>query len=231
MIRCVLFLLIWQVSFFLNDIKAQDWANLNKYQKSNTELLQSDTNAIDAVFMGNSITEGWYALHPDFFNNHKFVGRGISGQTTPQMLLRFRQDVIALKPKRVVILAGTNDIAGNTGPMTLEQIRDNIWSMAQLAKTNGIEPIICSVLPAQTYPWRPEKQPDKDIPALNELLKTLCKDHNYTYLDYFSAMDNGENGLSKDLAEDGVHPTEKGYLIMEAQVLKALKPLLSREEK
>ncbi|MEL6306117.1 MAG: SGNH/GDSL hydrolase family protein [Bacteroidota bacterium] len=229
MLRCVLFLFVWQVSFFLNDVKAQDWANLNKYQKANTALSQSDTTGINAVFMGNSITEGWYALHPDFFNSHKFVGRGISGQTTPQMLLRFRQDVIALKPKLVVILAGTNDIAGNTGPMTLEQIRDNIWSMAQLANANGIEPVICSVLPAQTYPWRPEKQPDKDIPALNELLKALCKSESFTYLDYFSAMDNGENGLSKDLAEDGVHPTEKGYLIMEALLLNALKPLLLKK--
>lgn len=224
--RCVVLLLIWQVSFFLNDVNAQDWGNLEKYQKANAALMESDETDINAVFMGNSITEGWYAAHPDFFHSHKFVGRGISGQTTPQMLLRFRQDVIALQPKLVVILAGTNDIAGNTGPMTLAQIRDNIWSMAQLARANGIVPVVCSVLPAQTYHWRPKKQPDIEIPKLNALLKSLCLQENMTYVDYFSTMDNGENGLSKDLAEDGVHPTEKGYTVMEELILKAIEPLL-----
>ncbi|MEO1487640.1 MAG: SGNH/GDSL hydrolase family protein [Bacteroidota bacterium] len=230
MLRCALFLFVWQVSFFLNDVKAQDWANLEKYQNANAEVLASDSNAINAVFMGNSITEGWHGLHPDFFDTHGFVGRGISGQTTPQMLLRFRQDVISLHPKLVVILAGTNDIAGNTGPMTLEQIRDNFLSMVQLAKANSITPVICSVLPAQTYPWRPEKQPDVAIPKLNGLLKTLCDAEKITFVDYFSEMDNGQSGLSKDLAEDGVHPTEKGYLIMESLILKALDPLLNKNE-
>ena len=126
--------------------------------------------------MGNSITEVWANMRPDFFKNNSFVGRGISGQTTPQMLVRFRQDVIDLKPEAVVILAGTNDIAGNTGPMTLEMILGNIQSMAELAHANGIKVILCSVLPAYDYPWRPGLKPNVKIPALNEMIKAYAKE-------------------------------------------------------
>jgi hypothetical protein len=136
-------------------INAQDWPNLEKYQTANTELPAATDGENRVVFMGNSITEMWKDANPDFFKENPYVNRGIGGQTTPQMLLRFRQDVIDLQPKVVVILAGTNDIAGNTGPMTLEQIHDNILSMVELAKANSIKPIVCSVLPAVDYPWRP----------------------------------------------------------------------------
>ncbi|MEJ2162256.1 MAG: GDSL-type esterase/lipase family protein, partial [Robiginitalea sp.] len=125
--------------------------------------------------------------------------------------VRFRQDVIDLKPKVVLILAGTNDIAGNTGPMTLEQILHNIISMAELSRTNGIEPVLCSVLPAQEYPWRPGIHPDEEIPLLNNMIRSYAKSAQLIYVDYFNAMANDTNGLDKDLAEDGVHPTLKGY--------------------
>ncbi|MGB5377007.1 GDSL-type esterase/lipase family protein, partial [Muriicola sp.] len=123
------------------------------------------------VFFGNSITIGWLTTMPSFFEDRPFINRGISGQTTPQMLVRFRQDVLDLHPKVVIILAGTNDIAGNTGPMTLDEILGNIKSMSELAKTNNIEVILCSVLPASDYPWRPGLEPDKKIPALNSMIK------------------------------------------------------------
>ena len=204
---------------------AQDWPNLKKYQKTNQELNASLMIENRVVFMGNSITEGWSVAHPDFFEGKPYINRGISGQTTPQMLLRFRQDVIDLHPKIVVILAGTNDIAGNTGPISLEQIRDNILSMVELAKANGIRPIVCSVLPAFDYGWRPGKKPNIKIPKLNKMLKDLAAEKKLFYVDYFSEMADERNGLPLELAEDGVHPTKKGYLIMEGLVEKAIKSL------
>ncbi|WP_431123657.1 SGNH/GDSL hydrolase family protein [Flagellimonas flava] len=201
------------LSFFKNT-HAQDWPNLAKYQDANQKLLTAPMDENRVVFMGNSITEGWTNGMPSFFENPSYVNRGISGQTTPQMLLRFRQDVIDLKPKVVLILAGTNDIAENTGPMTLEQIRDNIQSMVELAQANNITPIICSVLPAFDYPWKPKMAPNIKIPQLNNMLQRLARDKNIFYLDYFSAMSDNRNGLPKELADDGVHPTTKGYEIM-----------------
>ncbi len=206
-----------------NNARAQDWANLGKYQTANTRIKEPT----QVVFMGNSITEGWPA---SFFSNKPYVNRGISGQTTPQMLLRFRQDVIDLQPKIVVILAGTNDIAGNTGPMTLEQIRDNIKSMVELAESNGIVPIISSVLPAFDYSWRPGLEPNLKIPKLNQLLQQLCKEKQLHYLDYFTVMADDRNGLPKDLAADGVHPTAKGYKMMIGMVEKSLKKTLQEME-
>jgi lysophospholipase L1-like esterase len=179
--------------------------------------------------MGNSITEGWSGANPDFFNDNPYVNRGISGQTTPQMVLRFRQDVIDLKPKIVVILAGTNDIAGNTGHMTLEQIRDNILSMVQLAKANGISPIVCSVLPAYDYPWRPGKEPNIKIPELNGMLKEMAAQEKVMYLDYFSAMADDRNGLPKELTTDEVHLTRAGYVEMEKLVQEAIQTTLSKK--
>lgn len=204
---------------FSKKTNAQDWPNLGKYAQANEQAMALPAYERQVVFMGNSITEFWPAL---FFKKNSYINRGISGQTSPQMLLRFRQDVILLKPKVVVILAGTNDIAGNTGPMTLEQIRDNILSMVELAEVNGICPIVSSVLPAYTYRWRPEAQPNIDIPKLNSMLKNLCEQKGVLYLDYFSAMTDERNGLPKDLAEDGVHPTKKGYTIMEKLVKEAI---------
>lgn len=215
--------------FFSLTTTAQDWANLKKYQKENTALKPNGNQEGRVVFMGNSITEGWSVAHPEFFADKPYVNRGISGQTTPQMLLRFRQDVIDLSPKIVLILAGTNDIAGNTGPMTLEQIRDNILSMVELAKANGIYPIVCSVLPAYDYPWRPGLEPNIKIPKLNAMLMNLTEQKGITYLDYFSEMADDRNGLPKELAEDEVHPTKKGYAIMEKIVEKTLKEELSKQ--
>lgn len=213
-----------------NKSSAQDWPNLEKYKKANTELSAPTEDENRVVFMGNSITEGWSNANPDFFKNNPYVNRGISGQTTPQMLLRFRQDVIDLQPKIVVILAGTNDIAGNTGPMTLEQIRDNMLSMVELAKANNIFPIVCSVLPAYDYPWRPGKQPNIKIPKLNALLKNMANEQRVMYLDYFSAMADDRNGLPKALTTDEVHLTKAGYTEMEKLVKKAIAQVINNED-
>ncbi|MDT0607427.1 SGNH/GDSL hydrolase family protein [Croceitalea rosinachiae] len=196
---------------FSNSAKAQDWANLAKYQANNEKIGSPIANENRVVFMGNSITEGW---SKSFFEGKPYINRGIGGQTTPQMLLRFRQDVIALNPKIVLILAGTNDIAGNTGPMTLEQIRDNILSMVELAESNGILPIVCSVLPAYDYPWRPGLNPNIKIPELNSMLSKMAEEKKVPYLDYFKIMADDRNGLPKELTTDEVHLTEKGYEIL-----------------
>lgn len=205
---------------------SQDWANFDRYKKKNEILASPSKEEHRVVFMGNSITEGWSQHHPEFFKNKSYINRGIGGQTTPQMLLRFRADVINLKPKVVVILAGTNDIAGNTGPMTLDQILDNIMSMCELAKANNIKVVLSSVLPAEDYSWKPGLNPDKKIPALNKMIKAYCDKTGIIYLDYFSSMANSKNGLIESLTYDGVHPDKNGYLVMEPMVEKAIKKAL-----
>lgn len=227
--------ILWLMLSFLGlststKIMAQDWPNLEKYKKANTELSAPTEDENRVVFMGNSITEGWSNANPDFFKNNPYINRGISGQTTPQMLLRFRQDVIDLQPKIVVILAGTNDIAGNTGPMTLEQIRDNMLSMVELAKANNISPVVCSVLPAYDYPWRPGKQPNIKIPKLNAMLQEMAGEQEVMYLDYFSAMADNRNGLPKALTTDEVHLTKAGYAEMEKLVEKAIAQVIKNEK-
>lgn len=210
-----------------NSVSAQDWPNLSAFAAANAEVGAPQPGEDRVVFMGNSITIGWLQGMPEFFEGKPYINRGISGQTTPQMLLRFRQDVIALQPKVVVILAGTNDIAGNTGPMSLQQILDNLKSMAEIARANGIEPVLSSVLPAYDYPWRPGLAPNVKIPKLNAMIQDYAEKHDITYLDYFSAMADDRNGLDKTLASDEVHPTPKGYQMMaplaEAAIAKALK--------
>ena len=181
--------------------------------------------------MGNSITQGWVETHPDFFKNNPYIGRGISGQTSPQMLVRFRQDVIALQPKVVVILAGTNDIAGNTGPSTLEMIMDNLSSMAEIAASNKIKVVLCSVLPVSDYPWRKGKEPNIKIPQLNEMIKSYCIKKGFIYLDYFSAMNDGKNGMIAEYTTDGVHCTAKGYELMESLVQPAIQKALKNKQK
>lgn len=220
--------LLWFViTLFMSDLShAQDWANLGRYHKENSVLGAPEATENRIVFMGNSITEGWSVHHADFFNNTSYINRGISGQTTPQMLLRFRADVIELKPRAVVILAGTNDIAGNTGPMTLSQILDNLKSMCELAKTNNIKVILSSVLPAADYSWKPGLSPDKKIPELNSMIKAYAKSNGIIYLDYFSTMVNEKNGLRDALTYDGVHPNKDGYLVMEPLVESAIKQAL-----
>ena len=209
--------------FFMSSIlSAQDWAQLEHFSSANKELPNAKTNENRVVFMGNSITIGWSHHQPEFFEGKPYVNRGISGQTTPQMLVRFRQDVIDLNPKVVVILAGTNDIAGNTGPSSLEMIADNLMSMAELAEANDIKVVLCSVLPAFDYPWRKGLKPNEKIPALNNMIEAYAKRKGYVYLDYFSAMTDGNNGLRQDLGSDGVHPNKKGYELMAPLAEKAI---------
>ncbi len=210
----------------VNSSFSQDWPNLEHFSKDNKAIGQATAEENRVVFMGNSITIGWIKTRPDFFKGKPYINRGISGQTTPQMLLRFRQDVIDLKPEVVVILAGTNDIAGNTGPSSLKMIVDNIKSMAELARSNGIKVIVSSVLPAFDYPWRPGLKPNEKIPALNSLLKEYTEANGHIYLDYFTAMADSRNGLPKKYAEDGVHPTAAGYAVMESMVEAAIKKAL-----
>ena len=204
-------------------MNAQDWANVARFKAEN-ELVKENKAPVKMVFMGNSITEGWKLFDPNFFNSTDYVNRGIGGQTTPQMLIRFKQDVLDLKPKGVVILAGTNDIAGNTGPMSIQEIYNQIESMAGLAALNKIEVFLCSVLPVYDYPWKPGIKPAPKIVALNEMLKTLAGEKNYLYIDYFSEMSDDKNGLKASLGADGVHPNEKGYEIMKRVLLNTIGP-------
>ena len=179
--------------------------------------------------MGNSITEGWKNADSAFFADEKnYIDRGISGQTTPQMVLRFRQDVIDLKPAVVVILAGINDIAQNTGPMTLDQTFGNIVSMCELAKANNIRVVISSVLPAYDFPWHPGLQPAEKVMELNKMLKDYAAQNNIVYCDYFSAMKDERNGLPESLSGDGVHPKLEGYKIMEPLAEKAIAEALKK---
>ncbi|MDB4601153.1 GDSL-type esterase/lipase family protein [Flavobacteriaceae bacterium] len=201
-----------------------DWAHLKKYEQSNSELKK--INEPDrVVFIGNSITEGWSNIDKDFFINNPFVNRGIGGQTTPQMLIRFKPDVVNLNPKAVVILAGINDIAGNTGPVTIENIAENIISMAEIAKANEIKVFICSTLPAIDFPWSPGMEPGPKVVKLNTILKNYCDSNNIPYVDYFSAMSDEKGGLKVPeytTADDLVHPNLAGYKVMEKIILKAL---------
>lgn len=195
-----------------------DWAQFGRYADANKRV----TTPAKVVFMGNSITDGWWPKDSTFFIDNNFLDRGISGQTTSEMLVRFRQDVINLKPKAVVILAGINDIAHNNGVISLENVFGNIVSMAELARYNKITPIICSVLPAYDFPWRPGMNPAPKVIELNKMLKAYADKEGLTYVDYHSAMKDERDGLPKNLASDEVHPTLEGYKIMEKIVLEAI---------
>lgn len=207
--------------------QAQDWPNLKKYQEDNAKLGAPAAGEQRVVFMGNSITEFWKASRPEFFSGRPYINRGISGQTTPQMLIRFHQDVVALQPKVVVMLCGINDIAGNTGPSTLEMIENNIQSMAEIARANRINVVLSSVLPAFDFPWKPGMEPAGKVIELNKWIKAYAEAHKLIYVDYFNAMKDERNGLPKNLADDGIHPTKAGYAIMEplaeAAIVKAMK--------
>jgi len=204
----------------------QDWPNLNRFAADNEKVKAMQAAGKRVVFMGNSITEGWLSLDPAFFEGRPYINRGISGQTSPQMLLRFRQDVINLMPDVVVILAGTNDIAGNTGPATLETIMGNIASMAELAKANKTKVVLSSVLPAFDYPWKPGMHPVEKIAKLNDMIKEYAAKNNCVYLDYYGAMADERKGLPKALSPDGVHPNLAGYKIMEPLAEKAIQEAL-----
>ena len=213
------------------DRSRTDWAYLERYRADNAAVGLPRPGKNRVVFMGNSITEGWVKYFPAMFPGKPYIGRGISGQTTPQMLVRFRQDVIALKPAVVVILGGTNDIAGNTGPSTLEMIEDNLASMAELARANGIAVVLSSVLPVYDYPWRPGLAPGPKIVALNAWMKQYASAHGAVYLDYHSAMADERQGMKPEMAADGVHPTEAGYRIMAPLAERAIAEALRRREK
>jgi lysophospholipase L1-like esterase len=205
---------------------AQDWANLERYKNDNTEIGFPKLGEERVVFMGNSITDFWINNFPNYFSNNGYINRGISGQTTPQMLVRFRSDVINIKPDAVIILAGTNDIAGNTGPSSLEMIADNIFSMSELATSNGIKVILCSVLPVYDYPWKPGLNPSIKIIKLNEMIKNYSDNHKIFYLDYYSSMVDDRKGMKAGYSQDGVHPNKSGYEVMMELCSKAIKRVL-----
>ncbi len=203
-----------------------DWAQLKRYQKENAAVGPPKAGEGRVVFMGNSITEGWLQADASFFANKPYINRGISGQTTSQMVLRFQQDVVALRPRVVVLLAGTNDIAGNTGPITLEQIMANIRTMCEQARANNIRVVLSSVLPAFDYPWSPGLAPAEKIVRLNEMIRAYAKQTGAIYLDYFSAMADERNGLKKELGDDGVHPNLMGYRVMAPLAEEAIRAAL-----
>ncbi|MBS1842307.1 MAG: SGNH/GDSL hydrolase family protein [Acidobacteria bacterium] len=218
------------------DSTLKDWPDLARYRDANTKIAAPAKNETRVVFLGDSITDAW--VRPQFggfFPDKPYIDRGISGQTTPQMLIRFRPDVIALRPKVVVILAGTNDIAGNTGPMSLEEIESNLASMAELARSHKIKVVLSSVLPVYDGGHNREgkeivmtdRRPPEKILALNAWIKKYAAESKLTYLDYFSAMVNEKGFLKKDLSEDGLHPNKAGYAVMaplaESAIQSALK--------
>ena len=200
----------------------KDWAQFYRYEGKNDSL----TTRPDVVFMGNSITDCWADTVPSFFADNNFVGRGISGQVSSQMLVRFQEDVINLHPKVVVICCGTNDIAQNNGYISLEHILHNIKSMCQLARANKIKPIVCSTLPAKGFKWRPEMKPANDIIRLNEMIKAFAQEDKIPYVDYHSALKDEENGLPRKYSKDGVHPNAQGYAVMESVIMPVLKKVL-----
>lgn len=210
------------------NFERNDWANFSRYSEANKKLSPPKEGENRVVFLGNSITQGWVSKQPDFFANGNYIGRGISGQTSPQALLRFRPDVVDLKPKVVVINIGINDIAENTGPYNPDFTLGNIASMVEIAKANGIKVVLASVHPAFEFPWRKDISdvPNKII-RFNERLKQYAQSQGVVYLDYHSAMKDSRNGMAPDIAEDGVHPTLKGYKIMaplaEKSIAEALK--------
>ncbi len=194
-----------------------DWANLGYYKKRNRELGLTGENEKRIVFMGDSITEEWGNLYPEFFSGKNYINRGIGGQTTPQMLIRFKPDAIDLKPDVIVILAGTNDIAGNTGPSTVRMITDNIFSMAELAIAYDIIVVLASILPVYQYSWADDViDPPSIVDSINIKIKEYVENQGLVYLDYYSSMVDDQKGLKIDYTGDGVHPNEAGYKVMSA---------------
>ena len=215
--------------------RLSDWPAISRYHEANEKTPPPAPNESRVVFMGDSITDSWDdPKFGGFFPGKPYIDRGISGQTTPQMLLRFRPDVIALHPKVVLILAGTNDLAGNTGPMTLEQIEDNLASMSELARANHIRVVLASLLPVSDYEKRDGKpiirttqRPPEKIRALNDWIRQYAAANKLIYLDYYSAMIDDKGFLQDELSEDGLHPNAKGYAVMaplaEAAITRALR--------
>lgn len=223
----VFFPLVVMIGCQQNEQLKKDWASMKRYAAENARL-RTDSTSQRVVFMGNSITEGWSYSDPGFFANKDYVNRGISGQTTSQMLVRFRQDVIELKPKAVLILAGTNDIAQNTGPIPVEKIAGNIFSMAELARANGIEPVLCSVLPVKRYYWRKNIDPIPLVRKLNALMRSYCEQQGIPYIDYYAAMVANDGGMDWKYTGDGIHPNLAGYQRMAPLTEKAIHAALQQ---
>lgn len=218
-------LLLLAVSFLTFSVNAQqkDWAKFGRFVEANKAVAESP----DAVFMGNSITEQWASFDPEFFSQNNFVGRGISGQTTSEMLVRMRQDVIGLKPKAVVIMAGINDIAMNNGYIALENIFGNIVSMCELAKANDIKVILCSVTPCLQFRWRKELEPAQPIRDLNKMIKEYAAANKIAYVDYHSALTTPEGGMPEKWSKDGCHVNLECYRsVMEPLVCDAVNKVL-----
>ena len=199
-----------------------DFPQLSKYRDDNARLLQSKA-PVDVVFLGDSITEGWKDKRPGFFTTGR-IGRGISGQTTPQMVLRMMADVVALRPDAVHIMAGTNDVAGNTGPMTQQMSEDNFRMMSDISRAHGIKVLVASIPPAGSFPWRPGLETRRPIAALNKWLKSFAAATGATWVDYHRVLDDGTGAMKPGMAHDGVHPTEAGYDAMAT----IIEPILSR---
>ncbi len=202
--------------------RARDWAKFSRYAEKNDSLIATGTRP-EVVFMGNSITDAWAKHRPGFFSANNFTGRGISGQTSSHMLVRFQEDVIALHPKAVVILAGINDLAQNNGTISVENIFGNIKSMCQLAKANGIEPAVASLLPSDSIRWNKSVKAGDSVRRLNQMLRDYAAENKFIYVDYYTALDNGTGHMDTNVSADGVHPTLAGYDIMEAVAKKSLK--------
>lgn len=211
-----------------NYVNAQMMINLNKYKEENSSLGLPKQGENRIVFMGNSITEDWKSLSPNFFLDNNYVNRGIGGETSSQMLLRFRSDVINLKPSAVVILAGINDIAENQGPISIPDIARNIFFMSQLASENNIKVILCSVLPAYDFPWRPGLNPKDKVISLNDLIQKHAQEKSFEYVDYFSSMVDERKGLIKEYGNDEVHPNLEGYRVMESIIQKSINKVLNK---
>jgi len=207
------------------------YANFEMYREANLKLGLPASKETRVVFMGNSITEGWIYQSPEFFEKNGYIDRGISGQVTHQMLLRFKADVLDLKPRVVVILAGINDIAQNSGAVTIEAIAANIFSMAELADYHGIKVILCSVLPAIDFPWHPGLEPAPKVIALNKLLKNYAAEKQFHYVDYYPYMVDAQGGLKVPdytSQDDRVHPNLNGYRVMEKLVKPAIDKVLNK---
>jgi lysophospholipase L1-like esterase len=204
---------------------AQDWAELNRYQTENEKIMNAAKGEKRIVFMGDSITDEWTKKSPSFFKDKAYINRGISGQVTAQMLVRMRSDVINLKPAVMVLLCGTNDIAENLGPVSLETILGNIVSMVELAKANEIKVVLSSVLPVFEYPWKKQVKPVEKIAQLNTMIKTYADKNGIAYIDYYAEMMDERNGLKAAYTYDGVHPNEAGYQIMGPLAEKAIRQL------
>jgi len=210
-----------------------DWAKLGRYASANQQLAAPMAGTPRVVLLGNSITDAWPTTDPAFFAGkpYEYIGRGISGQTSPQMLVRFRQDVLELRPAVVAILAGANDIAENTGPYNPHATLNNIISMAELARANGVRVVLCSVLPAADFWWRKGLNPAPKIVALNEQIKAYARQQRFVYLDYHTAMADERQGLPATYATDGVHPILAGYLVMEPLLQQAIATALKHKQK